>query len=139
MVEQIIRAAWAQGRRFRVIICDSRPKLEGRELLRRLVPLGIPCTYIFAGSLGYVIKTVTKVFVGAYACLSNGAVISRIGMFASVSGVEIRATGPVFDLALWWVVPHLIRFITHRLCSGGNDGAQPQHPCVGVLRNVQVP
>jgi translation initiation factor eIF-2B subunit delta len=78
-VEQILKAAWAAGTRFRVIVCDSRPKLEGRELLRRLVAAGVPCTYIYVSSLGYVIKEVTKVFVGAYACLANGAVISRVG------------------------------------------------------------
>ena len=39
---------------FRVIVVDSRPLLEGRDLLEKLLDAGIDCTYIFLNSLSYV-------------------------------------------------------------------------------------
>jgi len=39
----------------------------------------IRCTYVWLSALSYVIKQVTKVFLGAHALLSNGAVVSRAG------------------------------------------------------------
>jgi hypothetical protein len=68
-----------KGKRFRVIVADSRPLLEGKCLIRNLSAAGIPCTYINLNAVCYVIRTVNKVFLGAAALLSNGAVISRAG------------------------------------------------------------
>ncbi|CAJ0948553.1 unnamed protein product [Ranitomeya imitator] len=46
------------GKRFRVIVVDSRPKLEGRETLRRLVNCGIHCTYILITAISYILPEV---------------------------------------------------------------------------------
>ncbi len=43
VVERVLMRAAASGVSFRVIIADSRPGLEGKELLRRLSALHIPC------------------------------------------------------------------------------------------------
>ncbi|XP_036922595.1 translation initiation factor eIF-2B subunit delta isoform X3 [Sturnira hondurensis] len=58
LVSRILQEAWAEGRRFRVIVVDSRPRLEGKCLLRCLV---------------------SKVLLGAHALLANGSVMSRVG------------------------------------------------------------
>lgn len=79
VVELLLARAAAEGKRFRLIIVDSRPKLEGKELLRRLLQRGVNCTYIMINALSYVMRDVSKVFLGAAALLSNGAVISRVG------------------------------------------------------------
>lgn len=42
-------------RKFRVIVVDSRPRLEGREALRRLVKSGIHCTYVLISALSYIL------------------------------------------------------------------------------------
>lgn len=42
-------------RKFRVIVVDSRPRLEGREALRRLVKRGIRCTYVLISALPYIL------------------------------------------------------------------------------------
>lgn len=94
VVEMILSRAHAEAKQFRVIIVDSRPKLEGKELLRRLVQRGIQCTYIMINALSYVMKDVSKVFLGAAALLSNGSVISRVGsavvsMMAKVHSVPV--------------------------------------------------
>ncbi|XP_071273326.1 translation initiation factor eIF2B subunit delta isoform X1 [Agelaius tricolor] len=68
-----------QGRAFRVIVVDSRPRLEGRETLRRLVRHGIHCTYVMINAISYVLPEVSKVLLGAHALLANGSVMSRVG------------------------------------------------------------
>ena len=79
VVEMILRRAHFEGKAFRLIIVDARPKLEGKELLHRLLRAGIKCTYIHINALSYVMKDVTRVILGAAALLSNGAVIGRVG------------------------------------------------------------
>ncbi|CAJ0750091.1 21319_t:CDS:2, partial [Entrophospora sp. SA101] len=57
----------------------SRPRLEGKRLLNKLVNVGINCTYAFLHALGFVLKDVSKVFLGANAFMSNGTLYSRVG------------------------------------------------------------
>jgi translation initiation factor eIF-2B subunit delta len=52
----------AKRPQFRVIVADSRPHLEGRQTVRRLVAAGIPCTYVYLNALSHVMPSVTKVF-----------------------------------------------------------------------------
>uniref|UniRef100_A0A7N0VME4 Translation initiation factor eIF2B subunit delta n=1 Tax=Kalanchoe fedtschenkoi TaxID=63787 RepID=A0A7N0VME4_KALFE len=78
-VEMILVYAHELGRQFRVVIVDSRPKLEGQLLLRRLVGKGITCTYTHINAVSYVMHEVTRVFLGAASILSNGTVYSRVG------------------------------------------------------------
>ncbi|KMT18495.1 hypothetical protein BVRB_2g026360 [Beta vulgaris subsp. vulgaris] len=67
------------GKQFRVVIVDSRPKLEGQLLLRRLVAKGLNCTYTHINAVSYSMHEVTRVFLGAASILSNGTVYSRVG------------------------------------------------------------
>lgn len=78
-VEMILLHAHELGKQFRVVIVDSRPKLEGQMLLRRLVRKGISCTYTHINAVSYVMHEVTRVFLGAASILSNGTVYSRVG------------------------------------------------------------
>ncbi|XP_061481972.1 translation initiation factor eIF-2B subunit delta [Rhineura floridana] len=68
-----------KGRAFRVVVVDSRPRLEGRETLRRLVKQGIRCSYVLINAISYVLPEVSKVLLGAHALLANGSVMSRMG------------------------------------------------------------
>ncbi|KAK3149868.1 hypothetical protein QOZ80_3AG0224080 [Eleusine coracana subsp. coracana] len=86
VVEMILNHAHELGRKFRVIVVDSRPKLEGQGLLRRLVAKGINCTYTHINAISYIMHEVTRVFLGASSILSNGTVYSRVGT-ASVAMV----------------------------------------------------
>ncbi|KAG8431518.1 hypothetical protein GDO86_018469, partial [Hymenochirus boettgeri] len=79
LVTCTLREAHRNGKRFRVIVADSRPRLEGRQTLRRLVNSGIPCTYIMITAISYILPEVSKVFLGAHALLANGYVMSRVG------------------------------------------------------------
>merc|ERR1719453_490659 len=75
----MLKKAQDEGKTFRVIVVDSRPKFDGRALLARLVAHGIDCGYVMLTALSYVLKDVTKVFLGAAGLLSNGTVMSRLG------------------------------------------------------------
>ncbi len=43
-----------------MIVVDSRPRLEGREALRRLVQRGISCTYVLISAVSYILPEVTE-------------------------------------------------------------------------------
>ncbi|CAG9762444.1 unnamed protein product [Ceutorhynchus assimilis] len=79
LVRQILLEANKDGKKFSVIIVDSRPLLEGREMLRRLISAGIKCSYVLINGLSCVMKQASKVLLGAHALLTNGSVMSRIG------------------------------------------------------------
>lgn len=94
LVLKILKDAHDAGKKFRVVVVDSRPKFEGRECLRRLVKHGVRCSYVLISAVSYVIKEVSKVFLGAHALLANGYVKSRVGssmvaMMAYASNVPV--------------------------------------------------
>ncbi|EFJ52442.1 eukaryotic translation initiation factor 2B delta, partial [Volvox carteri f. nagariensis] len=82
VVQRALVEAAGAGKSFRVVVMDSRPELEGRATLARLMAAGIPCTYVHLNAASYIIREVTKVFLGAAAVLSNGTVLSRAGTAA---------------------------------------------------------
>ncbi|PPS09423.1 hypothetical protein GOBAR_AA11207 [Gossypium barbadense] len=79
VVEMILLHAHELGKHFRVVVVDSRPKLEGQLLLRRLVRKGLSCTYTHVNAVSCIMQDVTRVFLGASSVLSNGTVYSRVG------------------------------------------------------------
>nr|XP_012415923.1 PREDICTED: translation initiation factor eIF-2B subunit delta isoform X7 [Odobenus rosmarus divergens] len=79
LVSRILQEAWAKDRRFRVVVVDSRPWLEGRHTLRSLVRAGVPASYLLIPAASYVLPEVSKVLLGAHALLANGSVMSRVG------------------------------------------------------------
>lgn len=91
-------AAHSAGKRFRVVVVDSRPRLEGRGTLTALLRAGVSCVYAHSHALSYVMADVTKVFLGAAAVLGNGAVLSRVGA-AAVAMVAKAHGAPVLVLA----------------------------------------
>ena len=78
VLERMIIEA-AKTRKFTTVVVDSRPKNEGKELAKRLSKAGVKCSLILINAVSYMMKDVTKVFLGANSILSNGAVYSRVG------------------------------------------------------------
>lgn len=93
-IEMILLHAHELGKQFRVVIVDSRPKLEGQLLLRRLLGKGLSCTYTHINAVSYIMHEVSRVFLGASSVLSNGTVLSRVGT-ASVAMVAHAFRVPV--------------------------------------------
>eukprot|EP00731_Ephydatia_muelleri_P011095 Em0005g1681a len=79
VVQNALISAHKKGVKFRVVVVDSRPKMEGLECLRRLVEEGIQCSYILINAVSYIMKEVSKVVVGAHSLLANGCVMARVG------------------------------------------------------------
>lgn len=79
VVKATLIAAHEQGKKFRVVIVDSRPLFEGKPLARELAEAGISATYLLITGLAFALKDVTCVFLGAHAMLSNGMLYNRVG------------------------------------------------------------
>ncbi|XP_078068727.1 translation initiation factor eIF2B subunit delta isoform X2 [Mustelus asterias] len=94
-----------KAKKFKVVVVDSRPKLEGRETLRRLVRNGIRCTYVLISAVSYILPEVSKVFLGAHALLANGYVMSRVG------------TSQIALVAKAYNVPVLVCCETYKFCE----------------------
>uniref|UniRef100_A0A4W6E283 Translation initiation factor eIF2B subunit delta n=1 Tax=Lates calcarifer TaxID=8187 RepID=A0A4W6E283_LATCA len=105
LVNHILCEAFEKSRKFRVIVVDSRPRLEGREALRRLVQRGISCTYVLISAVSYILPEVSKVFLGAHALLANGYVMSRVG------------TSQIALVAKAFNVPVLVCCETYKFCD----------------------
>ncbi len=57
-----MRVCWGvnqAGRRFRVILADARPQLEGQRMLKRLIKRGIPTTYALLNALSCLISVIS--------------------------------------------------------------------------------
>ena len=79
VVQSTLAEAFRQGKCFKVIVVDSRPLFEGKNLARALADLGIEVQYCLTHGIDRAIKTATKVLLGAHSMMSNGRLYSRIG------------------------------------------------------------
>ncbi|KAG5644590.1 hypothetical protein DXG03_008164 [Asterophora parasitica] len=81
VIEKILLNAHEEGKRFSVIVVDSRPLLEGKALLKTLTNADppIPCTYALLPALPSLMTDVTTVLLGAHSISANGSVYSRAG------------------------------------------------------------
>lgn len=79
----VVRAAWEEGKRIKVIATETRPKLQGARLTTyELMCDGIPVTLICDNMVGYVMhkRMVNKVVVGADRIVRD-AVVNKIGTY----------------------------------------------------------
>lgn len=79
IVQRSLALAHEEGKKFKVIVVDSRPLHEGRHLASALVNLGLEVKYCLINGLSHNIQDVTKVLLGAHAMMSNGRLFSRVG------------------------------------------------------------
>ena len=79
IVQQIIIDAFRSKKKFKVVVVDSRPMFEGKNLARVLASLGLEVQYTLSQAISHAIKDVTKVLLGAHAMMSNGRLYSRVG------------------------------------------------------------
>ncbi|KAH8765806.1 hypothetical protein BGZ57DRAFT_901180 [Hyaloscypha finlandica] len=97
IVQRALVTAHEEGKKFRVIIVDSRPLHEGKHLAAALVKIGMDVKYCLINGLNHNIQDVTKVLLGAHAMMSNGRLFSRIGT-ALVAMEANEADKPVIVL-----------------------------------------
>jgi methylthioribose-1-phosphate isomerase len=104
----VIRAAWSEGKKIRVIATETRPLLQGARLTAyELKRDGIPVTLITDNMVGYVVHRglVNEVVVGADRIVQD-AVVNKIGTFtiaviAKEHGIPFYVAAPksTFDLS----------------------------------------
>ncbi|KAJ3430334.1 translation initiation factor eif-2b [Anaeramoeba flamelloides] len=104
VIEKILKKAHQNEISFRVVVVDSRPMNEGKKLLKKLDNYGIKCSFCELNAISYIIKEVTKVFIGVAVILSNGSAVGRIGtaivaMIAKRSRVPVIVCCPSFKLS----------------------------------------
>jgi len=78
-VLRILERAAKRGADFEVYVAESRPIAEGRLMASALSRLDLKTTLVVDSAVRYVMKKVSKVFVGAEAIAANGAVVSKVG------------------------------------------------------------
>ncbi|GAA6058649.1 hypothetical protein JCM10212_004060 [Sporobolomyces blumeae] len=79
VVEGVLLEAKRAGKQFSVVVVDSRPLYEGKNLLQVLRLASIPTTYVLLPSLSLVLPRVSLCFLGTHSLLSNGSMFSRAG------------------------------------------------------------
>lgn len=105
VILKIFLEAHQRGKKFKVIVVDGRPWREGKKLLRRLVVNGVQCSYVLLTGASFIMREVTKVFLGAHALLANGYVMSRAG------------SSQIALLASSFNIPVLVCCETHKFCE----------------------
>ncbi len=104
----VVRSAWEQGKRIKVIADETRPKLQGARLTSyELMRDGIPVTLVTDNMAGYLMSKglIDKVVVGADRIVRD-AVVNKIGTYtvavlAHEHGIPFYVAAPVstFDLS----------------------------------------
>lgn len=94
IVEKTILQAYARGTQFRVMVVDSRPLFEGKNLATSLMKAGLQVEYIPFSGIAHAVQDATLVFLGAHSMLSNGRLMSRIGT-AAIAMAASKADVPV--------------------------------------------
>jgi methylthioribose-1-phosphate isomerase len=80
----VIRAAWAEGKRFRVFVDETRPLLQGSRLTAwELSQARIPATVLTDNMAGWLMKKgeIDLVLVGADRIARNGDTANKIGTY----------------------------------------------------------
>jgi len=106
----VIRAAWENKKRFRVLVTETRPFLQGARLTAwELLQMGIPTELIVDSAAGSILASgkVSCVIVGADRIAANGDVANKIGTYslavlAHENSVPFYVAAPTstLDLAL---------------------------------------
>jgi methylthioribose-1-phosphate isomerase len=81
----VLRAAWAEGKRFHVYVDETRPLLQGSRLTAwELIQEKIPCTVITDNMAGWLMEKgkINLVLVGADRIARNGDTANKIGTYS---------------------------------------------------------
>jgi translation initiation factor 2B subunit (eIF-2B alpha/beta/delta family)/8-oxo-dGTP pyrophosphatase MutT (NUDIX family) len=78
-VKRSVELAVKSKRGLTVYVTESSPGLEGKQLAKGLVGIGVPVRLIADSAVGSVISEVDLVLVGADSVFTNGSVVNKIG------------------------------------------------------------
>jgi translation initiation factor 2B subunit (eIF-2B alpha/beta/delta family) len=75
----ILKLLHQKNKKLRVVVCESRPKLEGRLIAKELAANGIKVELITDAMLGLFIPKVNAAIIGADVVLNNGNIVNKVG------------------------------------------------------------
>jgi translation initiation factor 2B subunit (eIF-2B alpha/beta/delta family)/8-oxo-dGTP pyrophosphatase MutT (NUDIX family) len=78
-VRRALELAVKSKRKLTVYVIESSPGLEGKQLAKDLIGIGVPVKLIADSAVNSVISDIDMVIVGADSVLANGSVINKIG------------------------------------------------------------
>ena len=78
-VLEILKLWHQKNKNIRVVVCESRPKFEGRLMAESLAESGIKTELITDAMMGIYILKVDAALIGADIILKNGNVINKVG------------------------------------------------------------
>lgn len=81
LVEEILKKAFDDGKRFEVISTETRPRFQGRITAKNLSEHGIPVTQVVDSAAMTYMNMVNLVLLGSDAVLSDGSVVNKIGSY----------------------------------------------------------
>jgi translation initiation factor eIF-2B subunit delta len=78
-VIDILKLLHKKNKTFKVVVCESRPKNEGRLTAQELVKAGINVELITDAIMGIFVPKVDAAIIGADSILKNGKVVNKAG------------------------------------------------------------
>ena len=104
-VMEILKRAKRKGKKFEVIVTETRPRDQGVLSAKELLGAGIKVTYCVDSAFGFVMKRVTRMLVGCDAILADGSVVNKIGTFpmalvAKRFNVPVLVAGGTYEFVL---------------------------------------
>jgi translation initiation factor 2B subunit (eIF-2B alpha/beta/delta family) len=85
-----VLAALRERKPDRVVVCESRPLLEGRATARELASAGIPVTLVTDAQGPLFLSEVQAVLVGADGVLADGSVVNKVGTYGLALAAHVR-------------------------------------------------
>ncbi len=100
-VMAIFQLAKQQGKKFQVIVTETRPLRQGLVTARGLLKIKVPVIFGVDAAFGTLLKSATKVLVGCDAFLPDGSLVNKIGTFpialvAKRMGKPFYTAGEIF-------------------------------------------
>jgi ribose 1,5-bisphosphate isomerase len=102
-VVSILKAAHGQGKRFRVLNTETRPRFQGRITAAELASVGIEVTHMVDSAAKYALDGADLFLFGADAVLQSGYLINKVGT-GIFSVVANRYDVPTYCATLTWKV-----------------------------------
>lgn len=75
----ILKLLHDKDNNFRLVVCESRPKFEGKLMAQALAKAGIKTELITDAMMGIYISKVDAAIIGADAIMKNGNVVNKVG------------------------------------------------------------
>lgn len=115
-VVQIFKEAKKQGKKFSVIVTETRPRNQGILTINDLNESGINTILCVDSAIGFVMKSVTKCLTGSDSFFPDGSVANKIGTF------------PIAIVANKFGVPFIVAGGTYKYTSDVNLAIERRNP-----------